>query len=166
MHNSLNSGGTPWFYLDKELTLGDIPTTAVGFVYVIRHLLTGKMYIGKKGLYTNKISVKTVIIKSGPNKGQKKKKKTKIPVHSDWPTYYGSSEQLKTEIQEQGVENYSRTILRFCSSKSELSYFETKEQFLRDVLLSSDYYNSWITCKIHKAHVLGKINLHITDYVV
>ena len=78
-------------------------------------------------------------------------------MYSDWQTYYGSSDFLKAEILEQGVENYSREILHWCNSKSEMSYMETKEQFVRDVLLSYDYYNSWITCKIHKAHVFGKI---------
>jgi hypothetical protein len=148
---------TAWYYQDKELELDQIPEGSIGFVYLIEHKTTGRKYIGKKSLYVNKISVKTVLIKSGPNKGQKKKKKTKTPVYSDWQTYYGSSELLKTEVDQQGTEMYLRTILQFCASKSQMSYVETKEQFVRDVLLSDEYYNSWITCKIHKAHVLNKI---------
>ena len=153
----MNTTSSAWHYNDKELELTDVPELAIGFVYLVEHRITGKKYVGKKGLYTNKISVKTILIKSGPNKGLKKKKKTKIPVYSDWQTYYGSSDFLKAEILEQGVESYKRTILHWCKSKSEMSYKETKEQFLRDVLLSDDYYNAWITCKIHKAHVFGKI---------
>lgn len=153
----MNNTSTAWHYQDKELELSDIPESAIGFVYLIEHNITGKKYIGKKGLFVNKISVKTILIKSGPNKGAKKKKKTKTPVYSDWQTYYGSSDFLKAEIAEQGLDNYSRTILQFCSTKSEMSYRETKEQFVRDVLLSDEYYNSWITCKIHKAHVYNKI---------
>jgi hypothetical protein len=43
--------------------------------------------------------------------------------------------------------------LHLCMSKGEMSYLEAKEQFDRDVLLSSEYYNGIINCKIHRNHV-------------
>ncbi len=148
---------TNWIYQNQEVKTETLPEDAIGFVYLIENSLTGKKYIGKKNLFTHKFSVKTVIIKSGPNKGLKKKKRTKIPIFSDWQDYYGSSENLKKEISETGSENYTRTILRFCKSKAEMSYYEAKEQFSRDVLLSEDYYNMWISVRTHKMHVLNKV---------
>lgn len=148
---------TNWIYQNQEVIIETLPEDAIGFVYLIENSLTGKKYIGKKNLFTHKFSVKTVIIKSGPNKGLKKKKRTKIPIFSDWQDYYGSSENLKKEISETGPENYTRTILRFCKSKAEMSYYEAKEQFSRDVLLSEDYYNMWISVRTHKMHVLNKV---------
>ena len=130
-----------------------LPEDCVGFVYLITNLITGRKYIGKKLAKFSKTTYKVVKLKNG----NKKRKKIRSKIDSDWQTYYGSSDFLKAEIAEQGVDNYSRTILQFCSSKSEMSYVETKEQFVRDVLLSDEYYNSWITCKIHKAHVYNKI---------
>lgn len=144
---------TNWIFEDKEVDETMIPDGAIGFVYEISHCASGKMYIGKKNLWSHKYSVKTVVIKSGVNAGQKKKKKTKIQIPSDWKDYYGSSEYLKDEITKNGKEAYERKILRFCFSKSELSYYEIREQLMRDVLLSDDYYNSWISCKIHKTHM-------------
>ena len=42
-------------------------------------------------------------------------------------------------------------ILKFCNSKFELSYFEAKIQFEKDVLLNENYYNGIINCRIGKA---------------
>lgn len=147
----------PWHYNLVPVTLENIPDGAMGFVYLITNLDTGRMYVGKKNLFRDKISVRTVTVKSGPNAGSKKKKKTRTPTHGDWPTYYGSSAALCEEIAAGDQNRYSRTILRWCYSKSEMSYWETYEQFTRHVLLTDLYYNSWITCKIHKAHVVNKL---------
>jgi len=82
----------------------------------------------------------------------KTRKRIKIS-ESDWKTYYGSSEDLKTLVEERGVDNYYREILRLCKTKGECSYYEAKEQFERDVLLKDDYYNEFIGCKIHSKHI-------------
>lgn len=153
----MNTQQKNWIFQDQEVNTELLPEGSIGFVYLIENIQNGKKYIGKKNLFSNKISVKTVIIKSGPNKGTKKKKRTKIPIFSDWQDYYGSSEILKKEISEIGSENYTRTILRFCKSKAEMSYYEAKEQFSRDVLLSDEYYNMWISVRTHKMHVFNKV---------
>ena len=62
-----------------------------------------------------------------------------------------------TDVKKLGEENFSRKILYLCKSRSECSYRETKEIFIRDALLTTEYYNSWCSCKIHKAHVLNKL---------
>mgnify|MGYP003782141221 FL=1 len=67
--------------------------------------------------------------------------------------YYGSNEEVKSLVEEVGKDNFKREILRLCKSKGEMSYYEAKEQFDRDVLFSDEYYNEFIGCKIHSKHV-------------
>lgn len=135
-----------WTYQGNELT--DIPDGYVGFVYLITNLQDKKMYVGKK--LFNFTSMKSV-------KGKTRRKK--VVKESDWKDYYGSSDYLKEEIEKIGKENFSREILHLCRFKAECSYMETWEIFNRHALLSDDYYNSWVSCKIHKTHVKNKILL-------
>ena len=114
----------------------------VGFVYLIEEADTGMKYIGKKGFWRSKILPVT--------KTRKRRKRTLV--ESDWRTYHGSNERLKEQISiSSGI--YNRTILRFCKTKGEMSYYEAKEQFDKDVLLRNDYYNAFIGCKIHAKHL-------------
>ena len=135
-----------WFYHNtteefKEEDIGE----NVGFVYIITHNPTGRKYIGKK-----------FFTKAGTR--QIKGKKKKIRKTSDWESYWGSNAELQAEVTKNGEEQYTREILHLCKSRSECSYKETFEIFNRHALLSESYYNAWVTCKIHKSHVLGKIN--------
>lgn len=124
--------------------------TAIGFVYLITNTISNKKYIGKKNFYTNRTKVKTVTLKTG----LKKKKNIKVKAESDWMNYYGSSEDLKKDVELHGSENFTRQILRLCYTKGELSYFETKFQFDYDVLLNPDqFYNRWISVKVHGIHL-------------
>lgn len=131
-----------WFFegalLQEEERLSLVEKGVIGFVYCITEIDTGKKYIGKKLWVTTK--------KLPPLKG-KKRKRTKI-VETDWRTYYGSSDTVKQMIEEKGADNYKREIIHFCYNKSELSYLEAKEQFDRNVLLSDEYYNGIINCRI------------------
>jgi hypothetical protein len=115
----------------------------VGFVYIITDLTSSKMYVGKK-LFSSKRTLP-------PLKG--KTRKRKVIKESDWMSYYGSSEELMTLVENNGPESFKREILHLCHSRGEMSYLEAKEQFDREVLLSDDYYNGIINCKIHKSHV-------------
>ena len=114
-----------------------------GFVYMITERSSNKKYIGKKFFWSRR--------RLPPLKG--KNRKRIVIKESDWKTYYGSSEDLKTLVEERGVDNYYREILRLCKTKGECSYYEAKEQFERDVLLKDDYYNEFIGCKIHSKHI-------------
>ena len=140
-----------WIYDGKPFT--DPTPETVGFVYLIENLSTGKKYIGKKNFFSHKYSVRTIVVQSGALKGTKKKKKTKIIIPSDWETYFGSNDELKAEVEKLGSDNYRRTILRLCKSKAEMSYYEAKEQFEFDVLLSDDFYNAWICVRCTKRHL-------------
>lgn len=126
-------------YIDDGLSFG--------FVYMIENTITGRKYIGRK--YFTQAGYRTV---NG--------KKRKIRKSSDWRDYYGSNETLKGEVAELGKDKFVRTILHLCKSKSECSYFETKEIFKQDALLREDFYNQWVTCKITSKHLT---NLQITD---
>jgi len=127
-----------WFY--EEKVLENIPEKFIGFVYIIENLRTKRKYIGKKNFY---------FAKTKQIKGKKKRYK----VESDWKEYYGSNDKLNEDVNLLGKHNFSREIIRFCSSKGEMTYFEAKYQFENSVLESDDWYNSWIMCKVRKNHL-------------
>lgn len=133
-----------WFYNNNEFTSDDIGDY-IGFVYLITDTTNNKKYVGKKNFWT--------IRKLAPLKGQKRKRTKKL--ESDWMSYYGSNEEVKLLVENDGNHRFHRDILHLCKSKGEMSYMEAKEQFDRNVLLSDDYYNAFIGCKIHAKHVEG-----------
>ena len=120
-----------------------IPETAYGFIYMITNLVTDKKYIGKKQMVSKRTRP--------PLKG-KKRKRIEF-VESDWKTYVSSSNELVNDMQKIGKEKFKFEILRFCHNKSQLAYYEAKEQFDREVLLKEDYYNGMINLR------LGKVKL-------
>lgn len=136
-----------WYYKGKEFTSEDIGDN-IGFVYIITDRLTGKKYLGKKILISKR--------KLKPLKGQKRRR-TKL-VESDWQTYYGSNDEIRSYIDEGQYDRFYREILTLCKSKGEMSYIEAREQFEREVLLKPDeWYNGIIQVKIHRNHVKSLI---------
>jgi len=140
-----------WIY-NNEIIVNP-PEDAIGFVYIIENLTTGRRYIGKKLLSFSKTTYKTVTLKNGTKK--KKKIKSKIP--SDWQEYYGSSIELSKDIDTLGKQNFRREILHFCKSKAECSYIEAKLQFENKVLESTDWYNNNIQVRVHGSHIKSKL---------
>ncbi len=140
-----------WLY--ESQTVDQLPEDCVGFVYLITNTLTGRKYIGKKLAKFSKTTYKVVKLKNG----NKKKKKIRSKIDSDWQLYYGSSPELSKDIEKLGIENFSREILYYCKSKSECSYIEAREQFARRVLESDDYYNGHIQVRVHGSHIKNKI---------
>ena len=137
-------------WLHENLPVETLPEDCVGFVYIITNLISGRKYIGKKLAKFSKTTYKTVKLKNGT----KKKKKIRSKIDSDWITYYGSSPELTKDVTELGKENFKREILFYCSSKSECSYIEAREQFQHKVLESKDYYNGHIQVRVHGSHIL------------
>lgn len=135
-----------WLYNNSELL--SIPDKAIGFVYLITNLKTNQKYVGKKNFYFTAYK-------------QVNKKKKRIKKESDWKTYHGSSNWLNDDIEKLGIENFKREILRICSKKGELSYFEASYQFKWDVLTAKlpngdrAFYNDQIRVRVHSSHLKG-----------
>jgi len=120
-----------------------VPEDALGFIYQITNLVSGRRYIGKKQMKSVK--------KLPPLKGKKNKRhKT---VDTDWRTYTSSSNELNADIVSIGKDKFQFDIIRFCGSKSQLAYYEAKAQFDQDVLLSEDFYNGIINCRIGRIKI-------------
>lgn len=130
-----------WLYRDTEFTPTELdPKKIYGFVYLITNLVNGRRYVGKKLFFF---------------KGFKKvkKKKKRILVESDWKTYYGSSNALEKDINDLGKDNFRREILHLCTSKSECSYLEMKEQVERNAILCDGYYNDQIRVRVTRVQL-------------
>jgi hypothetical protein len=137
-----------WTY--QGTLVEELPDDCVGFVYIITNTVTGRQYIGKKLAKFSKTTYKTVKLKNG----NKKKKKIRSKIDSDWQEYYGSSPNLTADIDTLGKDKFTREILYYCKSKAETSYIEAREQFDRKVLESDDYYNGHIQVRVHGSHIL------------
>tara|TARA_B100001113_G_scaffold346979_1_gene338644 strand:- start:533 stop:934 length:402 start_codon:yes stop_codon:yes gene_type:complete len=130
-----------WIYNDQVFE--DTPEEYQGFVYMITETDTNKKYIGKKFFWKPKTLPKT----------KKRKRRVKTRVESDWKMYYGSSREVQQLVESKGKDKYKREILKLCRTKGECSYYEAKYQFDYDVLLSDEFYNELISCKIHSKHI-------------
>ena len=130
-----------WYYNNEQFDT--TPEDFQGFVYVITELDTGKKYIGKKNFWKPKILPVT----------KKRKRRVRTRTESDWSTYCGSSEKVMVLVEQHGLDAFKREILHLCKTKGEMSYYEAKLQFQHDVLLSDEYYNEFIGCKIHSRHI-------------
>jgi Putative endonuclease segE, GIY-YIG domain len=140
-----------WTYKGTEVVA--LPEDCIGFVYIIVNVLTGRKYIGKKLAKFSKTTYRIVKQKNGI----KKKKRIKSKIESDWQQYTGSNLELNKDIEELGIENFTREILYYCRSKAECSYVEAREQFSRRVLETDDYYNGHIQVRVHGSHIKNKI---------
>jgi hypothetical protein len=132
-----------WYYENK--LYDEAPKEYMGFVYLITDLTTNRKYIGKK-LFWNTRKLK-------PLKG-KTRRRTQV-VESNWKNYYGSNEELQQLVENSHAQRFEREILHLCTKKGIMGYLEAREQFDRNVLLSDEYYNNFIGCKIHGKHVAG-----------
>jgi hypothetical protein len=141
-------------WLFENTQIESLPEDCVGFVYLITNTVTGRKYIGKKLAKFSKTTYKIVKLKNG----NKKRKKIRSKIDSDWLLYYGSNEELKRDIETLGPEKFTREILYYCKSKAECSYIEAREQFRHQVLESDAYYNGQISVRVHGSHIKNKLS--------
>lgn len=137
----------PFDEVDKEME---------GFVYLITNLTNNKKYIGKKNFWERRKDPKT---------GRRKTKE------SSWRSYFGSCDELKEDVKVLGADKFKREILYLCPHKKSMSYYETYEQFRRNVLLKEDYYNTNISGNFYSSEkeriyskVLPSILLEQTEH--
>ena len=122
----------PWTYQGSTFTSDDI-NDFFGYVYRITNLQNGRQYIGRK-YFTQRRK---------PRGG-----KRRVTSESDWKKYYGSSEELKSDVKRLGKENFRREIISLHTTLGKVNYEETRQLFLHDVLTESladgtpSYYNS------------------------
>ncbi len=135
-----------WIYKGKVFTEDMIPENAVGFVYQMTAIIDGKSvsYIGKKNFYAD---VKTKLSKKAMPTDKRLKTYKRVK-KATYQRYYSSNEVLKKAHKEGVV--IKRDILIICYSKLELSYQETKHQFVLGVLESDKFLNGNILGKFYK----------------
>ena len=137
-----------WIYKGKEFEDGDIPQGAVGFIYSMTAIIDGKSvaYIGKKNFFANikrPIGKKALALTT-----DKRLKKYRTLRNPDFMRYYSSNKILK-DAHKAGVV-IKREILLICYSGMELTYQETKHQFLYEVLEKEEYLNGNILGRFYK----------------
>lgn len=122
-----------WLYEGKEINQDTFGTDQkecehYGFVYVIKNNVTGRMYAGKKVLWSKRTLP--------PLKGKTRKRIVIKP--SDWMKYWGSSKVVQAEIEKYGLENFSREIIGLYPDKRETNYAELRFQIMHNVLDAVD----------------------------
>ena len=137
-----------WTFNNKPFD-SDVIKDYVGFVYEVYDTQTEMKYIGKKKFWSR--------VTRPPLKGRKNKRRSLK--ESDWQSYYGSSEEVKSLVENTGEWRFERKIIRLCKTAGEMSYYEMKEQIDNDVLLKpEEYYNAFVGGKIHRRHLGHLIN--------
>jgi hypothetical protein len=136
-----------WVYND---VVAEPPEGAIGFVYCIHNLETGRRYFGKKLCRFSRTKQVTVTLKNGT----KKKKKQKVYKESDWREYYGSNDYLVKDVESLGKNMFYREVLEWCYSTGEMTYIEGWYQMRYQVLLyPDDFYNGWISMRSSGTHI-------------
>jgi hypothetical protein len=149
-----------WKHNNRKVdSIEKIPKNAIGFIYCVRNLTTGKSYIGKKSLWHwkrvgvkqyNELKVSGGKVKRSKNKS-KSKKGSPVWVHkarleSDWLMYCGSNEELKKAVE--AGDTIEKEIWQYAFCEKELTYLETEALFNMGVLREPE--------KFYNGNILGK----------
>lgn len=137
-----------WSYQGQDFESSMIPEGAEGFVYEMQAIIDGKLvrYIGKKNFYS--VTKKRFGKKALSSMQDKRAKKYTIQKKLTYLDYYSSNAVLK-DAHKAGIE-IRRYMLKICLSKMELTYYETKFQFVRGVLESDEFLNGNILGRFYK----------------
>lgn len=137
-----------WTYKGKVFSEMDIPEGAIGFIYSMTAIIDGKSvaYIGKKNFFAN---IKRPLGKRALAVTTDKRLKKYIRViKPDFLNYYSSNAILK-KAHKDGIA-IKREILMICYSGLELTYQETKHQFVYGVLEKEEFLNGNILGRFYK----------------
>ena len=135
-----------WYFNGKLFE--EVDKKYEGFVYLITNLDNGMKYIGKKHFWERRKNPKT---------GRRQTKE------SDWRNYFGSCDSLIQDVKILGKDKFKKEILYLCPHKKSMSYYETYEQFKRNVLLDGTYYNTNIEGKFYSSEVERIYGLVISE---
>lgn len=137
-----------WSYQGQDFESSMIPEGAEGFVYEMQAIIDGKLvrYIGKKNFYS--VTKKRFGKKALSSMQDKRAKKYTMQKKLTYLDYYSSNAVLK-DAHKAGIE-IRRYMLKICFSKMELTYYETKFQFVRGVLESDEFLNGNILGRFYK----------------
>jgi hypothetical protein len=137
-----------WVYKGEVFNDSKIPEGALGFIYEMEAIIDGKAvrYVGKKNFYS--ITKKKFGVKALANMEDKRAKKYTIQVKTNYQNYYSSNKVLQ-DAHKAGI-IIKRFMVRICFSKTELTYHETKFQFVREVLEKEEYLNQNILGRFYK----------------
>lgn len=126
-----------WWYNGEVIDhISKTPEGSISFVYRIT-LENGKYYLGRK-------TMKKPNYTSGKLKGQSRGEYS-------WKSYTGSSKELN-EVIKSGVD-YQKEILKFCFTKAETTYEETKAILCSGALTDPNCYNFWVKSTIYAKHL-------------
>lgn len=125
-----------WMYKGSEVD-ETLVLDHARFVYLITDLVTGKMYIGKKFVWSRR-----------KVKGKTRRQK----IESNWKTYFSSNNTIK-KIGKETPERFSREILVLCNSEAETNFKEVVEIIKRDALWRPDYMNDNLSGKYFRKNV-------------
>lgn len=137
-----------WLYKSRDFDESCIPEGFVGFIYIMTAVIDGKSvaYIGKKNFFAN---IKRPLGKKAlAMSTDKRLKKYVRELKPDFMKYYSSNKTLK-DAHKRGIK-IKREILMLCATQMELTYQETKHQFLYEVLEKEEYLNGNILGRFYK----------------
>lgn len=141
-----------WTYKGQVITeVSDMPENVFGFIYKITNGKTGQFYIGKKQVVSvrkRKFGKREI----AALEDKRMKKYEYVTKESDWKEYRSSNKVVKGWFDENETalnegrnddinDRLELRILRFCSNKKSLTYYELQEQFAHDVLADEDSLN-------------------------
>ena len=150
-----------WTYKGQPITeLKDMPEGTHGFIYKITNGETGEYYIGKKQVVSvrkrnfGKKEIASLVDK-------RMKKYEMVEKESDWKQYRSSNSTVKSwfieneralkEGRNEDInDRIELRILRFCSNKKSLTYYELQEQFSHDVLGDESALNDNLLGKFYR----------------
>ena len=137
-----------WSYQGQDFESSMIPEGAEGFVYEMQAIINRKLvrYIGKKNFYST--TKKRMGKRAIEQLQDKRTKKYTIQKKLSYIDYYSSNAELKA-AHKAGID-IRRYIIKICFSKTELTYYETKYQFVRGVLESDEFLNGNILGRFYK----------------